>query len=65
MFPDYQWSLKGLEGEALEAARRACHQRSADRMVALCGVNGGVYIKAGQHLGQMVRWHTLHNANTT
>lgn len=51
---DYQWSLRGLAGEELAVATRACHQRSADRMVKLAGVNGGVYVKAGQHLGQMV-----------
>jgi hypothetical protein len=51
---DYKWSLRGLEGGALEAELRRCHLRSADRMVRVAGRNGGVYIKAGQHLGQMV-----------
>ena len=51
---DYKWSLRGLEGGALEAELRRCHLRSADRMVKVAGRNGGVYIKAGQHLGQMV-----------
>ncbi len=51
---DYKWSLHGLAAEQLEAATRACHLRSAARPVNVCTANGGVYIKAGQHLGQMV-----------
>jgi hypothetical protein len=51
---DYKWNLRGLEGEALGEELRRCHLRSAARMVKVAGRNGGVYIKAGQHLGQMV-----------
>ena len=32
---------------------RELHQRGADRLLALCEVNRGVYIKLGQHVGQL------------
>lgn len=42
---------------AAEAARRdalrGCHQRGADRLLQLCFDNGGVYVKLGQHVGQL------------
>jgi len=49
------YSLHGLEGEDREAAKRACHQRGADRLLAVCFMNGGIYIKLGQHIGMLVR----------
>lgn len=30
-----------------------CHQRSAERLLRLFQKNGGVYIKAGQHIASM------------
>jgi predicted unusual protein kinase regulating ubiquinone biosynthesis (AarF/ABC1/UbiB family) len=45
---DYQYTLRGLEGEALEEAKTQCHQRGADRLLKLCMKNGGIYIKLGQ-----------------
>jgi len=48
-------SLRGLAGDALEAESGACHQRSAGRLQRLCFANGGVYIKLGQHIAQLVR----------
>lgn len=46
-------------GEDDKAAREqqlhACHQRSADKLLKLCFDNGGIYIKLGQHIGQLVR----------
>jgi aarF domain-containing kinase len=50
---DYKYSLSGLDGSKLEAVRSGCHQRGADRLVALCFRNGGVYIKLGQHIGML------------
>lgn len=29
------------------------HRRSAERIRDLCGLNGGVYVKLGQHLSQL------------
>lgn len=52
--PDYKMSVRSLTGKVYEAALRECHQRGADRLLALCFVNGGVYIKLGQHIGQLV-----------
>lgn len=55
---DYKTALNAVpEGD--EAARHdalhACHQRSADKLLKLCFDNGGIYIKLGQHIGQLVR----------
>lgn len=50
---DYKASLKGLEGAAREAALAGCHQRGADRLLALCFANGGIYTKLGQHVGEL------------
>ena len=52
---DYKASLRGLQGDAREAALQGCHQRGAQRLLDLCFANGGVYIKLGQHVGQLVR----------
>jgi aarF domain-containing kinase len=50
---DYQYTLHGLEGEALEEAKTQCHQRGADRLLQLCMKNGGIYIKLGQHIAML------------
>ncbi|XP_065174625.1 uncharacterized aarF domain-containing protein kinase 5-like isoform X2 [Sycon ciliatum] len=49
---DYWWALHGLEEDSADynAAMKACHQRSADRLVAAALDNGGLYIKLGQGL---------------
>jgi hypothetical protein len=39
---------------AREQQLHACHQRSADKLLKLCFDNGGIYIKLGQHIGQLV-----------
>jgi hypothetical protein len=44
----------GSDAGAREQALRACHQRSADKLLKLCFDNGGIYIKLGQHIGQLV-----------
>jgi len=51
---DYRWSLRGLDGEALAEAKSACHLRSARKLVDVAFANGAIYIKAGQHVGQLV-----------
>lgn len=38
---------------ARAAALKGCHQRGADRLLQLCFDNGGVYVKLGQHVGQL------------
>ena len=52
---DYKASLRGLQGSSRQQELSSCHQRSADRLLALCFANGGIYIKLGQHIGQLVR----------
>ena len=54
-FTDYSWSLRGLDGAALAEAKSACHLRSARKLVDVAFANGAIYIKAGQHIGQLVR----------
>ena len=53
---DYKYSLYGLaEGSPeREAAKHEAHLRCANRLQALCFTNGGIYIKLGQHIGQLV-----------
>jgi aarF domain-containing kinase len=53
---DYRKSLFSSTYEdpsQYEAAKKECHQRSADRLLKLCSVNGGVFIKVGQHIGAL------------
>ena len=47
--------MRGLEGSERQDAKRACHNRSAERLRDLCFANGGIYIKFGQHVAQLVR----------
>lgn len=52
---DYYFSLRGVEGlEKRAEVIRECHERGAQRLLALCFANGGIYVKLGQHVGQLV-----------
>jgi aarF domain-containing kinase len=51
---DYVYSLYGIpEGAERDVARHEVHLRSANRLQDLCFKNGGIYIKLGQHIGQL------------
>lgn len=50
---DYKVSLRGLTGEAYQEELHNCHQRGAGRLLDLCFNNGGIYVKLGQHIGQL------------
>ncbi|PQQ13980.1 putative ABC1 protein [Prunus yedoensis var. nudiflora] len=52
---DYEYSLWGLpEGSSeREKTKQEVHLRSARKLQELCFSNGGIYIKLGQHLGQL------------
>ncbi|GAX83513.1 hypothetical protein CEUSTIGMA_g10938.t1 [Chlamydomonas eustigma] len=50
---DYKVSLRGKSGIDRELALEACHVRGAHRLKDLCFANGGIYIKLGQHVGQL------------
>ena len=52
---DYKYNLWGVpEGSEQEALLyKELHQRSAQRVLALCETNGGLYIKAGQYLASL------------
>ena len=54
MLADYKVSLRGKAGEDRAAALEGCHERGAHRLMKLCFANGGIYIKLGQHIGQLV-----------
>ena len=49
---DYWWTLFGLKegSQEYEEAIHPLHQRAADRLLAGCLRNGGLYIKLGQGL---------------
>ncbi|KAK2980998.1 hypothetical protein RJ640_023324 [Escallonia rubra] len=52
---DYEYSLWGLPEGSIERSRvkHEVHLRSALRIEDLCFKNGGIYIKLGQHIGQL------------
>lgn len=53
---DYRRSLFSTAYEnpdLYDAAKKDCHQRSADKLLKLCSVNGGVFVKVGQHIGAL------------
>ena len=56
LFVDYEYSLWGLpEGsKERERVKREVHSRSALKLQELCFRNGGIYIKLGQHISQLV-----------
>lgn len=49
---DYWWSLRNLENTNSEYLNilKEIHQRSAERILNGCLMNGGLYIKLGQGL---------------
>lgn len=56
LFLDYEYSLWRLpEGSSeREKVKHEVHLRSARRIQELCFKNGGIYIKLGQHISQLV-----------
>ncbi|KAJ8764173.1 hypothetical protein K2173_005093 [Erythroxylum novogranatense] len=52
---DYEYSLWGLPEESIERSKikHEVHLRSARKLQELCFRNGGIYIKLGQHIGQL------------
>lgn len=45
--------IADAEAAGLRAPMSDLHRRSAERLRDLCRVNGGVYVKLGQHLSQL------------
>ena len=56
---DYSMSLRGLPEGSVEKdlAMHEVHRRNANRLKEVCFANGGIYIKLGQHIGQLVGAH--------
>ncbi|KAI1700929.1 ABC1 family domain-containing protein [Ditylenchus destructor] len=52
---DYKWSLFGADESAddYQSKLKACHLRSANRLLDLAKKNGGVFIKVGQHVAAL------------
>ncbi|KAD2805177.1 hypothetical protein E3N88_38554 [Mikania micrantha] len=52
---DYEYSLMGLpeDSDEWKKVKHEVHTRSAHRLEDLCFKNGGIYIKLGQHVGQL------------
>ncbi|XP_038980081.1 putative ABC1 protein At2g40090 isoform X10 [Phoenix dactylifera] len=52
---DYQYSLWGLKEGSVEwlRAKHEVHNQFAYRLQELCFHSGGIYIKLGQHIGQL------------
>eukprot|EP00127_Corallochytrium_limacisporum_P002949 Clim_evm38s143 gene=Clim_evmTU38s143 len=53
---DYKWNLwrRGTDDkQKMSQLWHELHQRAAERLLALCRHNGGVYIKLGQHVGAL------------
>ncbi|KAF3433445.1 hypothetical protein FNV43_RR24547 [Rhamnella rubrinervis] len=52
---DYEYSLWGLAEGSIErsSVKHEVHLRSARKLQELCFKNGGIYIKIGQHIGQL------------
>lgn len=42
------------DSDEREKVKREVHTRSALRLQDMCFKNGGIYIKLGQHVGQLV-----------
>lgn len=58
---DYEYSLWGLAEGSNERSsiKHEVHLRSARKLQELCFKNGGIYIKIGQHIGQLVCFDVL------
>ncbi|XP_015791523.1 uncharacterized aarF domain-containing protein kinase 1 [Tetranychus urticae] len=52
---DYKFSLRDFDddSEASKSAWSKVHTRSAEKLLKLCSINGGVFIKVGQHIGSL------------
>ncbi|KAF7623467.1 ABC1 domain-containing protein [Meloidogyne graminicola] len=52
---DYKWTLLGLDVDSsiYNEKIQKCHQRGAERLLALARRNGGVFIKVGQHIASL------------
>lgn len=52
---DYKWCLRNLEYGTEEycSTIKQIHQRSALRLRRMCSLNGGLFVKVGQHIGSL------------
>ncbi|XP_075554451.1 aarF domain containing kinase 1 isoform X2 [Dermacentor variabilis] len=52
---DYKMATLGMDQDSEEyaKARSEVHQRSAERLLQLCCINGGAFVKVGQHVGAL------------
>ncbi|KAG9295937.1 hypothetical protein G9A89_006676 [Geosiphon pyriformis] len=52
-FLHMRYASKGYESEEYKEARNLVHLRCANRLLRLCRLNTGVYVKAGQHIASL------------
>ncbi|CAI8014139.1 AarF domain-containing protein kinase 1 [Geodia barretti] len=52
---DYKWSLRNLEygTDEYRSTMKEVHQRSALRLRRMCSLNGGLFVKVGQHIASL------------
>ncbi|KAG2180424.1 hypothetical protein INT44_003428 [Umbelopsis vinacea] len=48
-----RYYFTGYDSDEYAAARKVVHARSAQRLLSLCRLHGGIYIKAGQHIASL------------
>ena len=49
----FRYSSLTADSEEWRGVKSGVHQRSADRLLAMCQANGGAFIKVGQHIGAL------------
>uniref|UniRef100_T2MA03 Uncharacterized aarF domain-containing protein kinase 1 n=1 Tax=Hydra vulgaris TaxID=6087 RepID=T2MA03_HYDVU len=52
---DYKYSLAGIDFQSSQYCKKKseCHLRSAKKFRELCSLNGGLFMKIGQHIGSL------------
>jgi aarF domain-containing kinase len=48
-----RYYFSGYDSDEYMSARKVVHARSAQRLLSLCKLHGGIYIKAGQHMASL------------
>jgi aarF domain-containing kinase len=48
-----RYYFSGYDSDEYMSARKVVHARSAQRLLSLCRLHGGIYVKAGQHIASL------------
>ncbi|CAO3692978.1 unnamed protein product [Umbelopsis ramanniana] len=49
----YRYYFAGYDSDEYQSARKVVHARTAQQLLSLCRLHGGIYIKAGQHIASL------------